>query len=89
VFHGNDMMTISYLAFRDIYLALYSQPLETRVMIRTAPRPEGPWSGPVVAFQALKPTNPDNWVYDALAHPEFEQEQGRVQYTSTPEKLDF
>lgn len=89
VFHGNDMMTISHLAFRNVYLALYSQPLDTQVMIRTAPKPEGPWSSPVFAFETLKPTNPDAWVYDALAHAEFEREQGRIQYVSYSRETGF
>ncbi len=89
VFHGNDMMTVSYLPFRDVYLSTYSQPLDTQVMIRTAPRPEGPWSGPVVAFRALAPSDPESWVYDALAHPEYERDQGRIQYVSYSRQTGF
>lgn len=89
VFHGNDMMTISYLPFRDVYISIYSQPLDTQVMIRTAPRPEGPWSDPVTAFQTLAPSNPDSWVYDALAHSEYERDQGRIQYISYSRETGF
>ena len=89
LFHGNDIMMVSHLPFRDVYLALYSQPLDTHVMIRTAPSPEGPWSAPVPAFPAQAPTNPEAWVYDALAHAESAQEGGRVQYVTYSRETGF
>jgi len=39
-------------------------------MIRTSPKPEGPWSAELVAFTAMKPASGN--VYDAHAHPEYD-----------------
>jgi len=41
---GNDMMPIYYNDYRERYVALYSKPLSRDAVLRTAPRPEGPWS---------------------------------------------
>ncbi|MBN2494613.1 MAG: hypothetical protein JXR96_08500, partial [Deltaproteobacteria bacterium] len=45
------------------------------------PRPEGPWSASLHAFDALPPENDAGWVYDVLSHPELEQD-GRIQYVT-------
>jgi hypothetical protein len=82
VFHGNDIMSIAYLPARDCYLAVYSEPLDTKVMLRTAPHPEGPWSAPLFAFKGQAPNNKDAWIYDALGHAEFAEQDGLVQYIS-------
>ena len=79
VFDGNDMMTVAWNPYLNAYLAVYSQPLDAKVMMRTSPSPEGPWSGEVKMFDAEKPEEGD-WVYDALAHPEYQQDNGRIIY---------
>jgi hypothetical protein len=53
-------------------------------MIRTAPNPEGPWSGEKVAFVAMTPSNGN--VYDAHAHSEYDVNGGQtilVSYSRT------
>jgi hypothetical protein len=80
VFYGNDMMTVFYSEHLEQYVVVYSQPMETRVVLRTAPAPEGPWSDPVDVFVAEEAVSSTGWVYDALAHPEFSEEGGRVIY---------
>jgi hypothetical protein len=48
------------------YVAIYSQLLsDNNVMIRTTPRPEGPWSGERTLFTAQQPAAGN--VYDARA----------------------
>jgi hypothetical protein len=44
--------------------------------LRTAPRPEGPWSREVTAFVAMQPTSGN--VYDARAHAEYDLNGGQT-----------
>ena len=82
VFNGNDIMSVFYNDYIERYVAVYSEPLDTNTLLRTAPEPQGPWSKPVKAFSAQAPNNSIGWVYDALAHPEFSRENGRFIYIS-------
>ena len=80
VFNGNEILSVSYNPYIDRFIAVYSQPMSTSVMLRTAERPEGPWSDPVELFKALAPENKIGWIYDALEHAEYSQENGRILY---------
>jgi hypothetical protein len=80
VLEANFILSVAYNTNLSEYLAVYSRPLTNDVMVRTAKRPEGPWSTAVRAFTARKPAR--NWVYDAQAHPELERENGRIQYVT-------
>jgi hypothetical protein len=80
VFHGNNMLSVFYNAYIGLYIAVYSQPMDTRVMLRTAPSPVGPWSEPVEVFTAETPVSASGWIYDALAHPEYSEGDGRIIY---------
>jgi hypothetical protein len=51
------------------------------VVIRSAPALIGPWSEPAKLFTADHKSK-DGWTYDALPHPEFAEENGRVQYVT-------
>ena len=75
---ANDVLSVAYNAHLHAYVAFYAKPMENQILLRTAPAPEGPWSEPRVAFATRKPAR--LWVYDGLAHPEFERESGRIQY---------
>lgn len=80
LFHGNDIISVSYNAYLDRFTAVYSEPLSRNIQIRTAPRPEGPWSRPVKITTALPSQNTNGWVYDGLAHAEMSEEDGRFVY---------
>jgi hypothetical protein len=80
VIEANNIMSVAYNRYLGTYLAVYIPPITNRVMMRTAPRPEGPWSDAVEAFPTRPPMNV--WVYDALAHPEYERDGGRIQYVT-------
>ena len=82
VFRGNDMMSVFYNEYLGRYVAVYSQPLGTRVMIRTAERPEGPWSRASMLFQCSDSQSFMGWIYDALAHPELSDDKGRTLYVT-------
>lgn len=82
VFQGGGMASVFYSPYIERYIAVYSQPLSNEVQYRTAVRPEGPWSNPQKLFDAEKPVGEIEWVYDALAHPEFSEGNGRVFYVT-------
>jgi hypothetical protein len=81
VFNGDDILNVSWNAYLGEYVAIYSEPISDEVMIRTAPRPEGPWSGERRIFTARAPAG-GGWIYDALAHPEFNTGGGKTMYVS-------
>ena len=88
LFDGNDIMTVAWCPFAGVYIAIYSQPMDAKTMLRTAPAPEGPWSRAVKLFDAQKPDGGD-WVYDALAHPEYAQNDGLTQYVTYSRSTGF
>jgi hypothetical protein len=80
VFNDANILSISWNAFLECYLAVYSPPFSQNVVMRTSPNPEGPWSSEVVAFVAMQPTTGN--VYDALAHVEYDSNGGQTIYVS-------
>jgi len=82
VFTGDDIMNVSWNSNLQRYVAIYSQPLSQNVMMRTAPNPEGPWSGEITAFVAMQPAAGGSNVHDAMAHPEYNVDGGRVMFVS-------
>jgi hypothetical protein len=81
VFSGADILNVSWNAYLGQYVAIYSEPVSDDVMIRSAPRPEGPWSGEQRIFTARAPSG-GGWIYDALPHPEFNLGGGKTMYVS-------
>jgi Domain of unknown function (DUF4185) len=61
--------SICWNNFLQRYVAIYSGVFTQDVMIRTSPKPEGPWSGEAVAFVAMTPASGN--VFDAHAHAEY------------------
>ena len=74
-------MSVSYNDSLEEYVAIYSRVLSKDVMIRAAPSPEGPWSDEVKAFTVFPPKDGGN-VYDALAHPEYNVDGGRIMFVT-------
>lgn len=89
IFNGNDIMSVFYNTYSQRYLAIFSQPLEAQTRLRTAPSPAGPWSRPVKVFDAIPPNNANGWVYDALAHPEFTQNNSPMLYITYSRQTAF
>jgi hypothetical protein len=80
LFSGEGILSVAWNSFLGEYVAVYSEPFSNDVMIRTAPNPEGPWSGPLVAFVAMAPSS--GTVYDAQAHPEYDLNGGQTIFVS-------
>ncbi len=82
IFYGNNMMSVFSNAYVGQYMAVYSKPMDTRVVLRTAPSPEGPWSEPLEVVNAEPPVSSSGWIYDGLAHPEYSEGDGQTIYIS-------
>jgi hypothetical protein len=81
LFDGAPIMTVSFNAHLDRWTALYSDPGSNDVVLRTAAALTGPWSGELRLFTADRGTD-EGWTYDANAHAEYEEDDGRVLYVS-------
>jgi hypothetical protein len=85
VFNDASILSVSWNAHLQRYLAVYSPPFSQNVVMRTSVSPEGPWSSEIVAFVAMQSTNGN--VYDALAHAEFDTNGGQTIYVSYSRNL--
>ncbi|MDQ2806155.1 MAG: DUF4185 domain-containing protein [Chloroflexota bacterium] len=74
-------VSVAWNSYLGQYLAVYSGIVSSKVLLRTAPQPEGPWSTPVVAF-AGEPAAQGQWDYAGREHPELAQEGGKILYVS-------
>ncbi len=82
VMNAAPTMNVSWNNYLQCYVAVYNEPFSENVVMRTSPKPEGPWSQEVTAFDALAPTNGGNSVHDAQAHPEFNGSDGQTMYVA-------
>jgi hypothetical protein len=77
LFEGAPIMSVAYNEFLGEWLAIYSSPFSSKIVGRTAPELVGPWSREGVLYDAG-----EDEPYDVVAHPEYEEESGRVQILS-------
>jgi len=82
VLHAAPTMNVSWNDYLQSYVAVYNVPFSQQVVIRTSPKPEGPWSREIAAFDALPPANGGSSVHDAQAHPEYNASGGQVMYVT-------
>ncbi|HOW90342.1 MAG TPA: DUF4185 domain-containing protein, partial [Elusimicrobiales bacterium] len=63
--------SVSYQPALRRYVAVYTESgLSSRIMLRTAPAPEGPWSAPIKIYECPEyGWNPDYFCYAAKGHP--------------------
>jgi len=80
VFNDANILSVSWNAFLQRYLAVYSPPFSQNVVMRTSANPEGPWSSEIVVFVAMQPSSGN--VYDAHAHVEYDSNSGQTIYVS-------
>ena len=72
----NGGLSVSWNPWLHRYLAVYLAGYSNEVLMRTAERPEGPWSAPVVAFRGVPPAA-RGVNYGAFEHPELSSDGGR------------
>lgn len=80
--------TVHWNEFLGVFVALYNT-LSNRITLRTAPRPEGPWSPPREILELLAPEERGALPGFVLAHPEFSRQQGRIEYLSYDRNLGW
>lgn len=78
LFDGAPIMSVAWNDHLQAWTTVYAKPLADRVVLRTAPEITGPWSAEVTLFEAQR--GGESWIYDAALHPEYAEENGRVQY---------
>jgi hypothetical protein len=88
IFSGNNMMSVFYNPYIERYLVVYSELMGVDILLRTATQPEGPWSSPIIVFAGERPNTEFGWIYDALAHPELSQDNGRIIYITYSRELE-
>jgi len=75
LFEGSPNMTVHFNEQVGRWLALYIS--WGKIVLRTAPEPGGPWSDELEVFEP-----PEDNALHALAHPEFQEQRGKVEYVS-------
>jgi len=80
VMQGSQHLSVHWNPYLRKYIAITNLSLSDGIELRTADRPEGPWSGPQLIASGLAPPREglNNWA--AVAHPEFARDGGRIEY---------
>lgn len=73
---ADAMFSVHYNPHVDRYLAFYGAGEAGQVLLRSAERPEGPWSDPTSVLRI------DSALADVVAHPEHRRGIGRFEYLS-------
>ena len=81
VLESSPQLSVHWNAAAECFIAVYTSPLANHLMLRTAPSPEGPWSD-VVEIGECQPTTFPIGCYAGLAHPEFAEQDGLVEYVT-------
>ena len=82
-------LSVHWNEYLGKYIAVYSSQFINKITIRTAVKPEGPWSLPMVVVDCLAPTTKQAWSYCGMAHPAFAQEKGRIEYFTYCREIDI
>lgn len=81
VLRGAPIVGVFFNRHLERWCAVHSAPLDNDVVLHTAPALAGPWSDPLRLFTADRRTD-EGWVYDALPHAEYSEQDGRVLYVT-------
>lgn len=79
LFTGAGAMSVHWSDHAGAYVAVHADREEPRVVLRTAPQLEGPWSD---AGELVRPRDPqfEPKIGDAMLHPELARDGGAVDY---------
>ncbi|OGR04232.1 MAG: hypothetical protein A2284_05235 [Deltaproteobacteria bacterium RIFOXYA12_FULL_61_11] len=81
LFEGNVAITVSFNSYLGRWMAIYARLFEDTVELRTAPELTGPWSEPLPLFTG-DDHDEERWLYDAVAHASYAEENGRIMYVT-------
>lgn len=79
LFQGAPMMTVHRHPASGLYVAAYTEPVSTHIVMRTAPAPEGPWSDAATLHRPHTPLA-GTTIYGSLIHPELARDGGATDY---------
>lgn len=71
-------LSVRWNPYLERFVMLYAPPLEKRIMMRLAPKPEGPWSEAREVYAPPCAAEPVALVYGAKQHAELDAEGGRT-----------
>jgi hypothetical protein len=78
VVNTNAQMSVTWNDYLRKYVAVYTRLLSSLLGIRTADRPEGPWSEEIIV-EGFPPLAAWPWLGHGFVHPELARDGGRVQ----------
>ncbi len=82
VMQASPLLSVHWNAHLRRYVSVSNVTLADGIELRTAPRPEGPWSAPQMIARGAAPPRGGLHNWAALAHPELSRDGGRVEYVS-------
>ena len=82
IMEAAPQMSVHWNGFLKRYVAFYSNPLRNSIAMRTAPKPQGPWSKERFVHNGEPPVGEDRWNYCGIAHAELQREGGKVEYVT-------
>jgi hypothetical protein len=72
------LMSVARNGYLGQYVAMYTPILSSQIFVRTADRPEGPWSQEII-IEGIPPAVGFPWIASGVGHPELAREGGRVE----------
>jgi len=72
------LMSVGRNGYLGQYVAMYTPSLSSQIFIRTADRPEGPWSQEII-IEGVPPTVGFPWIVSGVGHPELARDGGRIE----------
>lgn len=76
LFDGAPILSLHFCEHLEAWLVVYSPPFSKKIVARTAPQLTGPWSRESLLYRVQGEDAP----YDVVAHAEYAEDEGRVQY---------
>jgi hypothetical protein len=86
---GQYSTSIAWNEYLGKFIAVYNEYQSNRIVWRTAPRPEGPWSNPMLLFESQKPSDEKQNNFDAVEQPVFATNGGRTIVVSYHQPLSL
>jgi hypothetical protein len=78
VFEGDSLMSVAWNGYLGKYVAVGTRIISSLIFVRTADRPEGPWSQEVIV-EGIPSVGVFPWINSAVAHAELARDGGRVE----------
>lgn len=79
---GAAGMSVFRNDYTGTYMAIYSSPGSGHILYSVAERLEGPWSAPGLIAEGAPPPVSGQVNYAGYAHPEFAEQNGKIQYVT-------